>query len=40
MLTTNSGDLTKDPLMRHKKAETRPPLAREPGFGLELTPKS
>jgi hypothetical protein len=22
------------------KAETRPPLAREPGFGLELTPKS
>jgi hypothetical protein len=23
-----------------EKAETRPPLAREPGFGLELTPKS
>jgi hypothetical protein len=22
------------------KAETRPSLAREPGFGLELTPKS
>jgi hypothetical protein len=22
------------------KAETRPPLSREPGFGLELTPKS
>jgi hypothetical protein len=23
-----------------KKAETRPPLSREPGSGLELTPKS
>ena len=23
-----------------RKAETRPPLAREPGSGLELTPRS